>query len=63
MWNLPAPGIEPVLPAGEVLSTKPPGKSAFFLVLKYITKNKVYGGDTIVSQDLGVYVFKHFFLI
>ena len=38
MWNLPAPGIEPVLPAGEVLSTKPPGKSAFFLVLKYILK-------------------------
>ena len=38
MWNLPAPGIEPVFPAGEVLSTKPPGKSAFFLVLKYILK-------------------------
>ena len=35
-WNLPGPGFEPVSPAlaGGFLTTGPPGKSCFFLIIK-----------------------------
>ena len=42
MWNLPRPGIEPMLPplAGEFLSTAPPGKSKIKIFKK---RNIMFG--------------------
>ena len=36
IWDLPGPGIEPVSPAlaGGFLTTAPPGKSRFFLLIQ-----------------------------
>ena len=35
MWDLPGPGLEPVLPAlaGGFLTTMPPGKSTFLAIM------------------------------